>query len=567
MAGTALGQSNWDPTDYYGIPEREKSAVFLDEFEDNRNQWNMGSVYLSEKIENSEYSCVSHANSVYTKHRPIDLNLASDFEAEIRIRFIKGMSGDLAGLTFGRDLRGNGFHLIFNSNLQYKISQTENSRDYDIQGWQGTSALRRTHGYNSLMVRQVEGRWYFFVNKELVAQMAAQPLYGTEFGFSLGGHMAVEVDFLRVTHLQSIDQEGPRLTMSVPQVSNGETVVLHERRQVLEGRVQDPSGVSALTINGQDISFSEGGFFRASLMLPPSPYSIEVRAIDRFNNETRQRFVLQYQPEAVPETATAPVVYEPQPSTSSGWDTESDRPSAGFGSSNPYQGDNYLLLIGVNEYRSWNPLHNAVKDCRDLSSTLMQHYWFEPDHVITLYNEDATRERILETLEALQEMIRPEDNLLIYYAGHGYYDQSSGLGYWVPVEARLDKIPDFIRNSTIHDYLRTIESKHTLLIADACYAGSLFAAYRGQIIEGARSRWAFTSGDIEKVWDGKPGQNSPFAHYLIKYLRDTRRESIPANELIDEVGGLVSRNTAQTPKGNPLRLAGDDGGVFIFYRK
>ncbi|MEM9984527.1 MAG: caspase family protein [Bacteroidota bacterium] len=552
LGGTALGQSDWDATEYYGVPERDKSVVFLDEFEDNRNQWDLGSLYLSERIHNGEFYIASHASHTYTKRRPIPMDLASDFEIEAKIRFVKGMSGKQAGLNFGRDVRGNEFSVAFNSNLQYRISKSENGRSYDIMGWQGTSNLRHKHAYNSLMVRQLRGKWYFFINRELVAEMAAQPLYGDEVGFSLGGHMAIEVDFLRISEIKSIDAQGPKLTMLAPNVSDGETIMLKDRRQILEGQVFDASGITSLTINGYDVSFSKTGYFRASLMLPNgASQDIKIEVSDRFNNVTTQSFVLKHE---VPMAAQAPLQLARPPIQVN----PEGRPAIG---------NNYLLLIGVNEYENWNPLHNAVKDCQDLASTLIQFYWFEPDKVISLYNHQATRENILETLEGLQEMIRPEDNLLIYYAGHGYYDELSGLGYWVPVDARLNKIPDFIRNSTIHDYLRTIDSKNTFLIADACYAGSLFAAYRGSVNENARSRWAFTSGDIEKVWDGQPGQNSPFARYLIRFLRENSSPKLPANILIEEVGSLVQRNTAQTPQGSPLRLAGDDGGIFVFYRR
>lgn len=556
LFGNAFAQTNWIPDLYEGVPDNEKSVVFIDEFEDNRNQWDMGSVYLNERIENGEFFCASYSNNTYTKHKAIDMALASDFEAEVRIRFVKGMSGDHAGLTFGRDVRGNGYHIAFNSNLQYKVSRTENGRTYDIKGWQGDPALRHKHAYNNLMVRQVEGRWYIFINRRLVTEMTAQPLFGSAMGFSMGGHMAVEVDYLRVAQLRSVDNEGPLLSMVIPEAANGQIITLEERTQTLEGQVSDISGIKTLTINGQDISLSADGVFKASLSLPSDPIGIHVVARDRFNNESRLDFTLKYEE---PERIRMTTVTEMQDNYGSNWYSSTME--------NPYEGENYLLLIGVNQYNNWNPLHNAVKDCQDLASTLMNFYWFDQDHIITLYNEKATREGILETLEALQEMVGPDDNLIIYYAGHGYYDDFSELGYWVPVDARLNKIPDFIPNSTIHDYLRTIETHNTLLIADACYAGSLFASYRGTIVEGARSRWAFTSGDIEKVWDGRPGQNSPFAHYLIEYLRNNRREVLPANVLIEEVGIQVQNNTAQTPQGNPLRGAGDKGGIFVFHRR
>ena len=96
----------------------------------------------------------------------------------------------------------------------------------------------------------------------------------------------------------------------------------------------------------------------------------------------------------------------------------------------------------------------------------------------------------------------------------------------------------------------------------------MFGTSRGnQYSREARSRWAFTSGDIEKVWDGQPGQNSPFARYLISYLKSNTKAELTAYELIDAVSNQVRNNTQQNPQGAPLRQADDRGGMFIFERR
>jgi hypothetical protein len=562
LSGSLWAQQNWVPEDYNGISETDKRVRFIDEFVDNQHQWDLGSLYLDEEITNGEFRCVSYSSHNYTKHQAVDLNQVEDFELELNIRFVKGVSPlSQIGLTFGRDAKGNEYNLVYNPNLQYRLYRYEGGRSYDLISWQGTSALRLKHGYNRLMLRQVNHRWYIFLNRELVGEMPAQPLFGNHVGFTLGGNMEVEVDFIRVSEILSQDREGPKISLLEPAFTgNGQALILHEARQIIRGQVFDASGVSEVVINDRRITVSPEGIFTASILLPEGSTKIDIVARDRYQNATELRMVMNYV-----ESAYLPPVAAKQPEERMLYAPNQGQTTAS--TSNNSRGNNYILLIGINNYASWNTLHNAVKDCRDIAETLTNYYQFDTDRVISLFNENATRENILETLETLQEMITADDNLLIYYAGHGYYDEYSRLGYWVPVDARLNKIPDFIRNSTIHDYLRTIDTKHTLLIADACYAGSLFATYRGQLDMNAKSRWAFTSGDIEKVWDGQPGQNSPFARYLISYLKSNTRAQLPANELIESVGSLVQRNTAQSPQGSPLRQAGDDGGVFVFYRK
>ena len=48
------------------------------------------------------------------------------------------------------------------------------------------------------------------------------------------------------------------------------------------------------------------------------------------------------------------------------------------------------------------------------------------------------------------------DNVLIYYAGHGFMDEETQKGFWVPVDASGVDKTTFLRNSTIRDELTTI---------------------------------------------------------------------------------------------------------------
>lgn len=568
--GSVFSQRNWKPNDYFGIPKTDKVNVFYDEFDDNRNRWDLGSMYLEERIQEGEYYCASLTSFTYVKHRPVTMNQTGNYEIEIRIRFVKGDDRSVTGLTFGRDVRGNEFGFFFNPTNprnRFKVSKFTGNRPFDFQRWQYFGSRYSKHAYNTLMVRKVSDKWYFFINQEKVYEMEAQELFGNSFGFTVGGNTAVEVDNIRVSEIRTTDRNGPQITLNQPiNITDDRILEFENPSQVIRGTVYDVSGVSALTINKQNITVSEDGEFSARVKLPMGGgvSSIEIVAKDRFENISRKKFRMQYTEPQAPvayQPETRPGKYSPHKDSYAG-----SYYNSGIGNSTR-QGKSYLLLIGVNEYKYWNRLHNAVKDCDDITQVLTAQYQFNATDVITLYNREATRENILETFETLQDKVGPHDNLLIYYAGHGFYDPQSELGYWVPVNARLNKIPDFIRNSTIHDYLRTINSKNTLLIADACYAGSLFANTRGVINEEARSRWAFTSGDIEKVWDGQPGENSPFARYLLRYLTNNRKDSFGAQELIDNVRSVVERNTAQTPKGSPLKSVGDEGGQFRFYRK
>ncbi len=540
-------QNGWIPYLYFGIPNEDKQSVFFDEFDNNHNKWNLESAYLDMRIADGDFYCQSKNDRTYVKRRFVPVNYSGDYEIEISMRYVRGQGKGPLGLTFGRDVAGNEYNFYFNTEGRYRIFKYAHSQETNYVNWT-ESPLLGIYSYNTLSVRKVGYTWHFFINREKVYECTAETLFGYDMGFTIGGNMAIEVDYIKVVELKSSDNQGPTIFINEPYLGRTGSVRVPTQLSRIEGKVIDPAGVKEILVKYKyerlSLKPDMAGSFSCEIDLGTSGGSegipVTIEAIDNFNNKTSKIFYLLYDP-------PRPVYPQPQPIAQ--------------------KGKNYLLTIGINNYLYWSPLHNATKDCKDIASVLFKEYTFSPDDAIHLTDQDATRENIIEAMQSLEARITADDNLLIYYAGHGYYDHSSKRGYWVPVNARQNKIADYIRNSTIHDYLSSINSHNTLLIADACYAGSLFSRNRGTLNEDNPSRWAFTSGDIEKVWDGQPGENSPFAKYLIYYLQQNTQRKLEADDLISTVKTAVMHNTNQTPIGDPLQNVGDLGGVFVFYRK
>ncbi|HUP59648.1 MAG TPA: caspase family protein [Thermoanaerobaculia bacterium] len=92
------------------------------------------------------------------------------------------------------------------------------------------------------------------------------------------------------------------------------------------------------------------------------------------------------------------------------------------------------LLIGINDYsasrlgtprvppppdRDWRDLNGAVTDVETLQQMLVLLYGFEQQNLVTLTDQQATREAILRSLDELVSRASKGDVLLFYYAGHG----------------------------------------------------------------------------------------------------------------------------------------------------
>jgi hypothetical protein len=232
----------------------------------------------------------------------------------------------------------------------------------------------------------------------------------------------------------------------------------------------------------------------------------------------------------------------------------------------------YALIIGINDYADDGilDLDNPVNDARELKRVLQNYYTFDPENVESLSN--PTRTAIIESFDALSERITERDHLLVFYAGHGIWDERLNQGFWLPSDARLNSKAQWLSNSTIRDYIGGIKSKHTLLITDACFSGSIFKE-RGVSFDNSRailemykltSRKAMTSGALKTVPD-----KSVFITYLIKNLINNDQPLLSAEELFRTFKIAVINNSpnGQVPQYGAIGQVGDEGGDFIFLNR
>jgi len=240
-------------------------------------------------------------------------------------------------------------------------------------------------------------------------------------------------------------------------------------------------------------------------------------------------------------------------------------------------GDYYALIIGIDQYSGeWPRLQNAVNDAKGVAQTLSGKYNFH--YLKTLYDRDATRDNILKEFEWLMQNVKQNDNVFIYYSGHGEYIQNMDKGFWVPIDATSKTIAKYISNEDIRSFLSGINSKHTLLVTDACFSGDIF---RGQTLTipyenstkyyqkvySLTSRKALTSGGVEPVLDkGKEG-HSVFAYYFLQALNKNTEKYFDAGQIFESLKIPVVNNSYQTPLYSPIRNTGDAGGQFIFMMK
>ncbi len=263
-----------------------------------------------------------------------------------------------------------------------------------------------------------------------------------------------EAEILELYGQNSItDNAPPQITISSPNVSRGFKPVEINSQVTITGKATDASGIFKILINKQEAYVDAQGNFSKTVLLAFGDNSFTVTATDLKQNTSSTTFIIERQ--SNPQDV---VIVDNQTNNTNNLNT----------------GKYYALIIGNNNYQdpAISSLSEPINDATKLYNVLTTQYTFEPQNVTFLKN--ATYVQMIDALDNLNNKITTNDNLLVFYAGHGWWDDTKNLGYWLPVDARKNSTAQWLRNSTISDYMGSINSKHTLLIADACFSGSIF---------------------------------------------------------------------------------------------
>lgn len=197
---------------------------------------------------------------------------------------------------------------------------------------------------------------------------------------------------------------------------------------------------------------------------------------------------------------------------------------------------NYALIFATDKYDYWDDLTNPVNDARTIAEELEKNYGYK----VELVTNPSTTEILLKLKEYAQKSYLEYDQLFVFIAGHGFYDETFKSGYLVGKNSRRDDEArtTYLSHSVLRDAIENIPSKHTFLTMDVCFGGTFdnsiaSAGHRGgdgvyrelNIAEFVKrklrykTRQYLTSGGKEYVPDGRPGMHSPFARKFIEALR------------------------------------------------
>jgi len=332
------------------------------------------------------------------------------------------------------------------------------------------------------------------------------------------------------------------------------------KEKEIVGKIKAPQGLKSFKVNGVSQPVDEYNLFWVTVPVDGSKKTVKLEAIDKNNQKVSFNFSV------VPEQSSLA-------SAGDGGTRIASGVAAGLN-----LGTYHALIIGNNTYAEYPKLETALNDAVETEKVLRERYGFK-----TTLLRNATRYDILAALNKLRETLTENDNLLIYYAGHGEIEDTSNRGFWLPVDAKQDDPRTWISNVSISDILNTIKSNHVLVVADSCYAGTLSVAALPRVDESisedvqrewiaamlnARARMVLTSGGVAPVMDNGGDGHSLFARAFLETLRQNSG-IIDGHSIYRDVLKRVQTrakqlDTRQTPEYAPARYAGHEAGEFFF---
>jgi len=584
------------PEAYDAYTETQKVPLFTEEFTDNKNGWYLGikeNVWF-QNLQDGTLFFQSFENVAKEDFKDVIIDQSKDFEIELKIRLDKGIQNKFNGLQWGKAVQeGKQFDFFFNGQGQYTIDKFTGTFT-DFVSVTATKLINN-YTYNTLTVRKVGAKYYFFLNKQLVYSMPFEPLFGNGIGFQVAERSSVQIDYLKVWQLASTQNAqlptiavlNENITSASGKLATGETIRM--KFTVKNQSTDDANNIKLIYTLPSEVMLLES---KTSLQLKAGAQE-DVEFVFYINKGYDKEDVTislhaeGAQIEGVPDkkftmalnqTVQSDQVQQVQDYTLM---RGSNDPLKGLKAAKTIQevsvGKYYALIIGIDKYTGeWKALKNAVNDAKAIEQQLRDKYEFES--IRTLFNEQATRTNILKEYEWLMANVHENDNLLIFYSGHGDYNETLQRGFWVPADATSSSVSGLISNTDIQSFLSGIKSKHTFLIADACFSGDIFRGktltipyensfkYYNQIYS-KPSRTALTSGGVEPVMDGGKDGHSVFTYYLLKSLNSNQNQFFDASQLYNDLKVAVINNSNQTPGFSPIVNTGDEGGQFIFIKK
>jgi hypothetical protein len=532
----------------------------------------------TEVNDDGTYSINNGTSNPVWSVKELGLDLNRDFIIETSVALIAGSESDNFGINFAQ--RGNYYpNNAVGINLKGYFSIFErqaSTRVNNFVEFTSSESIIKTKGaFNKIRMEKIGRKIRLFINdvyvNENISWNKPVQFYGNYLGFYAGPSQEVKANYFIVKYLNGetgtdrqsasgkANAKPPVIRITEPGLSAGNNKINYSGKSIIiSGNVSSEDAVYLLEVNGKEVPLDEKGNFTTYYPLESGLNKISIVAKD--GNAKPGVYELSVNqndaPQKAPGAEVARGIKKDEKSTNGAITV----------------GNYYALVIAAQNYKDpyFPVLSGPINDASSLIEVLRDNYGFDEKRI--LFVKDPTRVDLFRSLDSVRKLVTSNDNVLIFYAGHGDWKDEYKEGYWAPVDAGSSSQYSMISNAEIKRAIYAINSKHTLLITDACFAGGLLVSRSG-LAEASKaineiyklnSRKAITSGTLTVVPD-----KSVFMEYLLKRLRNNQEKYLTALTLFSSFSQAVTNNSpnGQLPQYGAIQQTGDEGGDFIFIKK
>lgn len=515
--------------DYYDHPISQKQLIFSDDFDDNRNGWEIASDdQANQGISKGIYTMWTKSGAMASSYLPFEIDENRDFEIEFRMRIANSKNeGEISRFHWGKSNTKYIFlALSMTREGKIKIARYRGSKNgswEDYYGWVVSRPMKKTD-FNVFTIRKVGSYYYFFVNQTFEHKMYYEGFYGPSMGFHAGKYSTVEVDFLRAYYLDGLGptskvNDPPSLVITSPVPDRGFKSVQSKTVRV-EGFTSDSDGIYEVKVNNVDANLTSDGSFYSDVLLKLGSNPIKIVATDI---------------KGLSSTATITVSREAMAANSNNTLTSTQKRMA--------------LIIGNSQYSNGGSLKNPVNDARSME-TALRTLGFEVIKV-----ENASQGSMKRAIDEFGRKLSGYDVGLFFYAGHGV--QVKGSNYLIPSDASISTENDVeyncVRADRVLAKMEDAGSKTNIVVLDACrnnpFERSWNRSANGNGLafmnapSGSLVAYATAPGSVAS--DGS-GANGLYTEALLQHIRTP---NLTIEEVFKRVRATVSERSGgdQTP--------------------
>lgn len=197
----------------------------------------------------------------------------------------------------------------------------------------------------------------------------------------------------------------------------------------------------------------------------------------------------------------------------------------------------YALVVGISKYKNIISLRYADDDARLFAKCLIDQQICKKENISLLIDSVATTSSFYKELSIIKNKIKPNDKLIIYFAGHGDVETEIESGFLLPYNSEANNYPATAIDITmLEKYVNAFVAKNAkvILITDACRSGNLVGGSIGASSTVTAISKSFNN--VIKIMSCQPSQLSQEKKYK------DGGHGIFTRNLVDGFYGLADKN-------------------------